>query len=294
MPVDTVMEANLSYSLDVDDCDERIAKDNSYTDDDDDSSSTTSNGFSAISGSASSATSAPDDALTTLASHPRHALSNFSNNQLQQFKLGATEANRLDRWLATATMSTPRMIVCLDVEKDERSSKLLEGGVDIWFPGLRKRFVRHYIVRENIGVINKYCPQNRNGFFHGKSNVVSETAMLSCFALILELLKADLPFKTPSLLVGHTLHNDIKWLSTRATELKKGKNDKLDLSFIGIEQLDIALVFRGREPNFQNRGLEDIGGLLNIPFEGPPHNAGNDAVHTMKVLAALCKSARLC
>ena len=55
-----------------------------------------------------------------------------------------------------------------------------------------------------------------------------------------------------------------------------------DIDFSDIPMIDISILDRSLRGSYQSRKLVVIGSDLGVPFIGDPHNAGNDAVHTME------------
>lgn len=272
--------------------------DSGYSDNEHTGSSGSSNPPSSNPTSAPSHSSSvsPSVSLTRPPTQPSQRLP--STRELRQIEIGNAEMRKLDDWLASAVQSMPRVVVCIDIEADETSNKILEMGADLWLseppPGsTQQRYQRHFVVRENADIVNVHCPQNRDGYKHGRSITIDEAKLMAWTRLLLQEMSprtADTSVVTPCILVGHTVTNDMRWLSKRSTELRMENKIDFELSFTNVETLDVALVDRAEQQSHQNRALKKIGKAWKVPFEGDPHNAGNDAVHTMELLSAMAQS----
>jgi hypothetical protein len=91
-------------------------------------------------------------------------------------------------------------------------------------------------------------------------------------------------------LIGHSLHNDVKWLEIRSAELAHKNEIPAPLNLSSIPTIAIGLVDRVVRADFQNCKLEEVGLTYGAEFKGVPHNGGNDAVITMDTFLGISKA----
>lgn len=129
----------------------------------------------------------------------------------------------------------------------------------------------HYIIEENLHFSNKdFVPDNRERFKFGTSKRVSLVEAAEKFQKHI----ADIDF-----LVTHAGHNDEQYLAGCGISLT-GKQ------IFDTQMLAMALLTGGP----QTYSLKRLLGDLAIEYdENVLHNAGNDAVYTLKAFLGLCK-----
>jgi len=159
-------------------------------------------------------------------------------------------------------------LFAMDVESWELNSKyILEIGVTKWYPqGSRVPVTRHFILEENQDKRNgKHCPDNRDNFAYGKSEILPTAKVLQ------EL---------------RDITNDVSlWVFHYATaELSYLKKLGLPSPHTLVDTQCISYLIPGR--NGLMIGLEDLLKELQLPVTHM-HNAGNDAHCTMVALLAL-------
>jgi hypothetical protein len=179
------------------------------------------------------------------------------------------------------------MVLSVDVEVYVRGSgtEVLEIGL-AWAPcaALRDRTQQptrfhcyHFIIKEYAHYRNEGDYDQRDNFLFGVSEWVSKTEAAGRMTQLLE------DVATPEnkvFLVGHTIQNDIKWLS----------HVDIDLSLLipNIVQCDIGKAFQAIQDEINVRGMdymEDFCGLEKIPG----HNGGNDALRHVMVCGEVMK-----
>lgn len=145
---------------------------------------------------------------------------------------------------------------------------------------------RHFIIEENKHRINKDfvrgCPDR---FEFGTSEVVSlkdiASVLASCFRhpFSKAVSKADDADERSIVLVGHGIDGDIEWCKRLGFSI-------LNRSSI-VEVLDTATMFRGWSGEKQDTSLGRMVSTFDLVTFNP-HNAGNDAVHTLWAFLAMC------
>jgi len=188
--------------------------------------------------------------------------------------------------------------VALDVEKDEArgSLRLLQVGLDMVATdesaaaGEGKRQIAttmrvplQLVALGTEHIVNKWCPTDANAFAHGTPTYSEETEILGLIHKILDCARTT----GNGVIVGHTLQSDVGWIEGRAKQLKELGLFSDDIDFSDIPMIDISILDRSLRGSYQSRKLAVIGSDLGVPFIGDPHNAGNDAVHTMECFKKL-------
>ncbi|KAJ7394126.1 hypothetical protein OS493_003804 [Desmophyllum pertusum] len=184
------------------------------------------------------------------------------------------EANQQVTLLGSSLKHKPdARFMAFDVETYEHDKSItLEIGyvfVNLDKPEEKEAF--HYIIEENLHYTNKdYVPDNRERFKFGTSQRMSLEKTAEKFKQHI----ADADF-----LVTHAGHHDEEYLAGCGISLE-GKQ------MFDTQALAMALLTGGPNSYSLKRLLSD----LEIEFdEDILHNAGNDAVYTMKVFHALSK-----
>ncbi|KAI8634733.1 hypothetical protein F5Y19DRAFT_122599 [Xylariaceae sp. FL1651] len=182
--------------------------------------------------------------------------------------------------------------VCVDVESYERNNSLVteiglatldtDDTMDVppgergenWFSFLE---VHHFRIAEYSYLVNtefvKGCP---DAFNFGDSQMVSIKDIARIIGNIIG--DNDSKDKTPVILVGHDIAQDLNYL------LKVGYNPWC-VSQI-VDEIDTKAVFQRMERNPNGRSLQVICGDLGVPGYNY-HNAGNDAVYTLRAMIAM-------
>jgi len=186
------------------------------------------------------------------------------------------------------TSSREKVFIALDVEWDEKNPEtILEIGMAIldlreghlhpnrFPPSTWSIRVRHFIIRENIGVENsRHVRSNKFRFMFGKSYITSLSNAVDRVDLILDEYNDD-----EIVLVGHHMSQDLD----RLREI--GINT--DYPHLDTSSLERAY---SRRVNGYKYSLKNICENLEIPYYRPDklHNGGNDAFFTMAIFSKMC------
>jgi len=173
-----------------------------------------------------------------------------------------------------------KLYLCLDIEAFEFNQKFLtEFGWCIFKKDGTIVKKKHAIVKENLKYRNrKYVPDNRYHYLFGKSD-------LQQLDDINRELREDI--QNVNFLVGQGIDNDIRYLRTiniNTSKFQKLKDDKVPIYGI-IDTMDLYSGFYQTE----GVGLEKSLKKLKIPYDRL-HNAGNDAIYTMKFFLKIIHS----
>lgn len=166
--------------------------------------------------------------------------------------------------------------MAFDVETYENDhSKILEFGFVITSLASPEENEQayHFIIEENLHLVNKdYVPDNRDKFRFGTSQRMSLTEAAGQFRQYI---------RDADVLVAHSGGHDEEYLASCGISL--GGKPMYDTQLLGLALLT-------GETNFNVFGLKRLLSDLGIQCdESILHNAGNDAVYTMKVFLALTK-----
>jgi len=163
--------------------------------------------------------------------------------------------------------ATGIIIVALDVEKDEKGTAILEVGLTIFQPQMNAFYAEQIVVQDNAEIVNvEFCPSNKYDFEYGEVRIMALTDAMNHFKKILDAVR-----KSEGCLVGHSIHNDIGWLSREG------------VIFDDIHVCDIANVLKWVSKCHSSMGLHRMMSLYDVPSCGVPHNAGNDSVATFGI-----------
>ncbi|GAB5360134.1 hypothetical protein AAMO2058_000601300 [Amorphochlora amoebiformis] len=163
-------------------------------------------------------------------------------------------------------------LLCVDVEAWEKAhSKITEIGVCLATvsSGLLQSFEsRHLIIKEHKHLRNgKWCPDNRDFFRFGKSEILRRHVAANVVSRLL---------KNCTHVVGHAVEGDLKWLRSLGLEPNRTVFDTQTL----------AMAIRNQT---QTKSLKDlcinIGGFNTFRL----HNGGNDAFFTLRLFLRICK-----
>lgn len=183
-----------------------------------------------------------------------------------------------------ALLPSLKTILCLDIEGtniltcvfifhlvyESNHSLILEIGYTLYDKSSQSMSCSHFIIKENLCVRNgKYCPDRREHFNFGKSELIGLDAAIDRLRHLLAV--QDL------CLVGHNIAADINYLKSHI-------NLRSNLHIF-----DTQTTFKHLELSLTNSNLENILKSYSIDYSNL-HNAGNDAYYT---LAAFLKMVQL-
>lgn len=236
-----------------------------------------------------------------------------TTGQARVVRDAAAEFAKMGRFIDTISFgckSGPPLFMALDIEKDRKSSRILEVGIDLIYPGIAPDFTLYGAAngvknRQQLqySVLPESADKQDESFAYGATNFQSEVWMLHQLGEFL----AELSNSNTRVLVGHSIHNDIKWISERTEELRSealavldaGKGGDtaallmatmLNASFSDIIFIDIAKVDMAIRSSHCARKLKTVGESYGIQFRGAEHVAGNDAACTMDIFLAMCST----
>ncbi|ORY70157.1 uncharacterized protein BCR38DRAFT_332270, partial [Pseudomassariella vexata] len=185
--------------------------------------------------------------------------------------------------------------VCVDVEAYERNNNIVtEVGIAIldtqkivdtapgdkgedWFKLIEAHHLR---VKERSYMVNQEfvrgCPDS---FHFGTPEFVAESELSRCLAEIIGEPNAD--DQSPVVMVGHDVSIDLRYL----------KNAGYNIWILPqyLDEIDTQLMFQRLQMVSQGRSLELVCSELGIPGCNF-HNAGNDAVYTLRAMIAMAIS----
>lgn len=180
-----------------------------------------------------------------------------SENALKQILTSApTKLHALNQ-----KITTTEKLFCMDLEFCEKTQVVTEVGVVLYFPKTNEMETFHFIVKEYYDHRNVHTGDNKDNFLFGESKKMS---MDEVEGEVLKLV-SDTNF-----LVGHAFANDKGFL----TQCGYFKNTQV------LDSQSYAKSY------FRVQGrmsLERLSGALDLDPQCL-HNAGNDAVYTMKSL----------
>lgn len=162
------------------------------------------------------------------------------------------------------------MFLAVDVEAYEYDhSVLLEVGISALT--LTQTHTIHLIIGDNHDFRNgRFVPDRKQDFAFGQSMVVSLSQLPDT---IYDFVRDTNIMEQEVVLVGHSVHNDQKWLRDAGIvfDIKK--------------EVDIAEVEKTLTGDYQPRKLSALGEKYGVVEEGWDgwHNAGNDAHLTLQV-----------
>jgi DNA polymerase III epsilon subunit-like protein len=173
--------------------------------------------------------------------------------------------------LARSTAVEDTVFLSIDVEKNERGPEILEVGLafltasNSWF--FPEITCKHLILEDHDHIRNHRAGyDNKDNFDFGVSEKVNQHTLPSKVHGIVEELRSS---GGPVILIGHTVHNDISWLSNAGVTLD-------------APVCDIGKAFQAQQESVQQIGLRNMMDALGIEHRNL-HNGGNDAFYTMKV-----------
>jgi hypothetical protein len=187
-----------------------------------------------------------------------------------------TEANHhlshLEQLARTrSTGGEDTVFLSIDVEKYERGPEILEVGLafltasnSLFFPDIT---CRHLILEDHDHLHNHRAGyDNKDNFDFGVSEKVNRQTFASKVHDIVEELSS---FGGPVILIGHSVHNDISWLSHAGV-------------ILDLPVCDVGKAYQAQQESFQQISLRNMMDALGIEHRNL-HNGGNDAFYTMKV-----------
>lgn len=163
------------------------------------------------------------------------------------------------------------IILAVDVEKNERGSELLEVGLAWVYASASLLFPEidcvHLVIEDHRSIRNFRKPgyDNRDNFNFGTSEPVAEAMLAARINTLVEELTAS---GHPLILVGHSIHNDIAWLSQAGV-------------VFNMLSCDLGQAYQARLKSFQLVSLARMMDAVDVDHCNC-HNGGNDAYYTLE------------
>ncbi|KAI5859389.1 hypothetical protein GGS23DRAFT_600511 [Durotheca rogersii] len=179
----------------------------------------------------------------------------------------------IEAWEKVPSIVTEVGFATLDTRDIIDTPPLGRGGQG-WFPLMN---CYHFIIHEHRDKVNyryvKGCPDS---FDFGDSEVVSLSNIREAIQKIIG--DPGSGQERPVVMVGHGLGNDLKYLKKVGYDIRR-------VSHLS-DEVDTQSMFQRLEKSHNGRGLASVCEELGIPGRNF-HNAGNDAVYTLRAMVAM-------
>jgi uncharacterized protein YfaT (DUF1175 family) len=207
---------------------------------------------------------------------PTHTLT-LTTKQRKILQLADREQEVLQHMATLRGLSTQSVVfVAVDVEAQERSHELLEFGfawvaaADVWQANPSKAI--HLAVEENWSLRNgRFVPDNKEKFQFG---VTERCSMQTCRSRIQSVFRELNTQHTKVILVGHSIGHDVDWLN------------QAGVTAAYTHTCDIAKVYQATRKEIQLTSLANMLDRFEVQHSYL-HNAGNDAVYTLRACMKL-------